>query len=81
MTNAQKIPAELLYTPTDPAYDEAPRKYQGCPTLAVTKGGRIWLGWYAGGVREILFLHCSEEDIMNPDVQPEAKIVSKPDME
>ena len=52
MTNAQKIPAELLYTPTDPAYDEAPRKYQGCPTLAVTKGGRIWMGWYAGGVRE-----------------------------
>jgi len=52
MTNAQKIPAELLYSPTDPTYDEAPRKYQGCPTLATTKGGRIWLGWYSGGVRE-----------------------------
>lgn len=52
MTNAQTIPAKLLYKTADPAYDEAPRKYQGCPTLAVTKGGRIWLGWYAGGVRE-----------------------------
>ena len=52
MTNAQTIPASLLYCPDDPAYAEAPRKFQGCPTLAVTRGGRIWLGWYAGGIRE-----------------------------
>ena len=52
MTNAQTIPASLLFCPDDPAYAEAPRKFQGCPTLAVTRGGRIWLGWYAGGIRE-----------------------------
>ena len=52
MSNAQTIPAKMLIRTDDPAYAEGPRKYQGCPTLAVTKGGRIWLGWYAGGVRE-----------------------------
>ena len=52
MTNAQNIPAPMLIRPADPAYREGIRKFQGCPTVAVTKGGRIWLGWYAGGVRE-----------------------------
>lgn len=52
MTNAASIPAKLLKYPGDPAYAEGIRKFQGCPTLAVTKGGRIWLGWYAGGIRE-----------------------------
>ncbi|MBQ0125773.1 MAG: exo-alpha-sialidase, partial [Clostridiales bacterium] len=27
-------------------------KFQGCPTIALTRGGRIWTGWYSGGVRE-----------------------------
>lgn len=26
--------------------------FQGCPTVAVTNGGRIYLGWYSGGVQE-----------------------------
>ncbi|MBE5781965.1 MAG: exo-alpha-sialidase [Clostridiales bacterium] len=38
--------------PTDPIYAESIRKFQGCPTLAITRGGRIYMGWYAGGTRE-----------------------------
>ncbi len=47
-----KKPCRGLYRPTDEKYAEAIRKFQGCPTVAVTRGGRIYLGWYAGGVRE-----------------------------
>lgn len=28
------------------------RVYQGCPTIACTKGGRLYAGWYSGGSRE-----------------------------
>lgn len=52
MTNAQSIPCEIIMYPKDPKYDEKIRQFQGCPTLAVTKGGRIFIGWYAGGTRE-----------------------------
>lgn len=39
--------------PTDVKYcDESIRLFQGCPTLAITRGGRIFLGWYSGGTRE-----------------------------
>lgn len=52
MTNAQKHPCDMLIMPTDKRFDEAPRIFQGCPTLAVTPGGRIFLGWYSGGTQE-----------------------------
>ena len=42
----------LLYRPEDPAYAEGIRRFQGCPTLAVTHGGRLYVGWYSGGSRE-----------------------------
>ena len=42
----------VIYKPTDPIYDENIRKFQGCPTIAVTKKGRVFLGWYSGGTRE-----------------------------
>ncbi|MBE6688287.1 MAG: exo-alpha-sialidase [Ruminococcaceae bacterium] len=50
--NASKIQCELLMYPTDEKYSEKIRHFQGCPTLAVTKGGRIFAGWYSGGTRE-----------------------------
>ena len=28
------------------------RLWQGCPTIAVTKGGKLFAGWYSGGSRE-----------------------------
>ncbi len=45
-------PCEVLYRPRDEKYAESIRKFQGCPTLSITRGGRIYLGWYAGGIRE-----------------------------
>ena len=50
--NAQKIACPLLYRPKDPAYGEDIRNFQGCPTIATTRGGRIYLAWYSGGTRE-----------------------------
>lgn len=31
---------------------EANRAWQGCPTIACTKGGRLFAGWYSGGMFE-----------------------------
>lgn len=50
--NANKIACDLLFYPKDEKYSESIRKFQGCPTIAITKGGRIFLGWYSGGTRE-----------------------------
>ena len=49
MDNAKKIPCSVLYRPDDAAYGEEIRRFQGCPTIAVTQKGRIYLGWYSGG--------------------------------
>lgn len=49
MANANKTACDLILRPTDSKYSEAIRKFQGCPTIAVTKGGRIFAGWYSGG--------------------------------
>ena len=47
-----RIACPLLYRPKDEKYAESIRNFQGCPTIAITRGGRIYLGWYSGGVRE-----------------------------
>lgn len=52
MDNASLHACDILYRPTDPRYDESIRQFQGCPTLASTPGGRIYLGWYSGGTTE-----------------------------
>ena len=52
MKNARNRACELLYRPTDARFDENIRHFQGCPTIAVTPGGRIWLAWYSGGTKE-----------------------------
>ena len=52
MDNASKFPCDILYNSQDTKYLENIRMFQGCPTIAVTKGGRIYLGWYSGGTRE-----------------------------
>ncbi|MBO4548950.1 MAG: exo-alpha-sialidase, partial [Abditibacteriota bacterium] len=49
---ASQVPCEILYRPEDPRFDESLRRFQGVPTIAVTRGGRIYLGWYAGGTTE-----------------------------
>ena len=52
MNNAKNIPCKVLYRSKDPCYAESIRKFQGCPTIAATRKGRIYLGWYSGGTRE-----------------------------
>ncbi len=47
-----KISCKVRYYPKDSRFGEAEVRYQGCPTVAVTKGGRIYVGWYGGGVKE-----------------------------
>lgn len=49
---ADKTPCDLLLYPNDEKYAENIRKFQGCPTVAVTLGGRIFAGWYSGGTCE-----------------------------
>ena len=43
-------PCKVLFYPTEKEYcDESIRQYQGCPTIAATRGGRLFAGWYSGG--------------------------------
>lgn len=51
MTNAQRS-TTVLFHPADPRWEESIRRFQGCPTLAATRSGRIYLGWYSGGTKE-----------------------------
>lgn len=51
--NARNIACPVLMYPQDTRYtDEHIRQFQGCPTIAVTRGGRIYAGWYSGGTGE-----------------------------
>ncbi len=52
MNNAQNYSCEILHNPKSTKFSEDIRIFQGCPTVAITKGGRIYAGWYAGGLRE-----------------------------
>lgn len=51
-SDGARQPCKILYRPKDEKYAEGIRAFQGCPTIAITRGGRIYLGWYSGGVRE-----------------------------
>lgn len=52
MSNAKEFSCDILFNTKSLSFAENIRKFQGCPTLAITKGGRIFAGWYAGGTRE-----------------------------
>ncbi|MBQ0105234.1 MAG: exo-alpha-sialidase [Armatimonadetes bacterium] len=52
--------------PKDKYYDEEFRRFQGIPTIAITKNGRIFVGWEAGGITEpdvnqYCILHYSDD--------------------
>ena len=49
LDNAKNKSAEFIMCPTDEKYAEETRQFQGCPTIAVTRKGRVFLGWYSGG--------------------------------
>ena len=41
MKNADKLACEIIKYPDDVKYSENIRRFQGCPTIAVTAKGRI----------------------------------------
>jgi len=45
----ERDPASLIFSPFDKYYDAAERNWNGCPTVAVTNGGRLFAGWVSGG--------------------------------
>lgn len=49
MANANTKACKLIKNPDDEKFWEAECNFQGCPTIAITKGGRIFVGWYKGG--------------------------------
>lgn len=50
--NADKVSVDVITYPDNPEFDENIRQFQGCPTIAATKNGRIFAGWYSGGNTE-----------------------------
>lgn len=52
MDNANKVSCPVIVDPNPEDYDEKSREYQGCPSIAMTKNGRIFVAWYAGGFNE-----------------------------
>lgn len=47
----EKFPSYVDFFPGDAA-DERYRAWQGCPSIAVTRGGRVFAAWYTGGLFE-----------------------------
>lgn len=45
-------PADVLVCPKQEKYQLANRKWQGCPSIAKTRGGRLWSAWFSGGEKE-----------------------------
>lgn len=68
------------------AYSEEKRYFQGCPTIARSRGGILYAGWYTGGTKEPSPLNCNilvkstdngsswSDVILAIDSIPEAKI-------
>ncbi|MBQ7256808.1 MAG: hypothetical protein IJS60_03855 [Abditibacteriota bacterium] len=56
---------KVKYYPNPKDYEEGKKEYQGCPTIEVTKNGRIFLGWIAGGfdpsIKNYLLLIYSDD--------------------
>ena len=44
--------ASLIMSPGDNYYAAEERSWNGCPTVAVTSGGRLFAGWVTGGTAE-----------------------------
>ena len=51
MSNARKY-TQVILPPYDGRFAKEIRQWEGCPTIAITTGGRIYAGWYTGGIRE-----------------------------
>ena len=45
------FPKYVVFNPGEEVHEKN-RAWQGCPTVARTKGGRLFAGWYTGGLFE-----------------------------
>ena len=52
MKYAAKQANDIVYAPFEARFLEENRYFQGCPSVAVTPKGRIFLSWVGGGTRE-----------------------------
>ena len=52
MSYASFTPADMIVYPKPEMYVRPDNRYRGCPTVAVTKKGRVFVGWYTGGYCE-----------------------------
>ena len=46
-------PADIIIDPVGDFYDINLQNWLGCPTIEKTAGGRIWAGWFTGGLKEL----------------------------
>ena len=59
MSNAKEYSCEFIIHPDEKLLNDRVLKFIGCPTLAITKGGRFFAGWYFGGIREPHMDNCN----------------------
>ena len=52
MNNAKKISCPIIGDGNKERFLEGNREFQGCPSIAITKKGRIYTAWFAGGTSE-----------------------------
>ena len=52
MNNAKKISCPIIRDGNKERFLEGNREFQGCPSIAITKKGRIYTAWFAGGTSE-----------------------------
>lgn len=52
MNKAKNYCCDIYINPDNLKFHKDVRMFQGCPTIAVSRGGRIFLGWYSGGTKE-----------------------------
>lgn len=51
MNDKQSEPVTVCYN-SEGKYDTTNRQFQGIPSIEVTHSGKLWAGWYAGGINE-----------------------------
>ena len=53
MNNSALNPAKLFVRPTEERFQDSYRRWQGIPSIEVTKKGRIFVNFYTGQEAEV----------------------------
>ncbi len=59
MSTASSHACDFVLYPDEKLLSDRIQSFIGCPSIAVTKGGRIFLGYYYGGLREPHMDNCN----------------------